>query len=177
MATLLFLGSIFQLNRSLDCSYTLDLYHSRIIEVEWAVKNNTAFIPSPKLRKKTRTRTKNRRKIKAIVRDSDAEDEAPTAVDVNADGAALIPKSKMKHRKCYANEFGVELTNVDNQTNTKRPHSPVKGGAAEGVEEGSGETPPKRQRRGTGKLIVVESSNDEDSEWTSPRKSKRRILA
>ncbi|KAF8623194.1 hypothetical protein AX17_007517 [Amanita inopinata Kibby_2008] len=185
-----------------DLQVALDLYRKaetyvpnnvklkeRIIEIEWAVKNDTAFVPSPKPRKKQRTRSK-RTKTRTVAHESDAEDEGAAVSRMEGEGEGeQVGKSKGgKHRKGES-DFGFEITNVDgggsNSTNAKRPHSPCKkGGAADAEGDGDGdeetvETPPKKQKRGAVKLVkVVESSDEgEDSEWV-PRlaaKSKRKL--
>ncbi|KAF8634231.1 hypothetical protein AX15_000994 [Amanita polypyramis BW_CC] len=168
-----------------DLQVALDLYRKaetyvpdniklkeRIIEIEWAVKNNTVFNASPKPRRKTRSK----RKPKAPAHESDAEDEG---ADVDEE-AHQTGKSKGKHKRVGAmNEFGLEITNVDASAKSKRPYSPAKQGAADEEDMESNETPPKKQKTGSGKLMVVESSDDDDSGYPPPgppRRTRRKVL-
>ena len=147
----------------------------RIIEIEWAVKNDSVFKPSPKLRKKTRSK----RKPKTVAHGSDAEDEG---ADVDEE-VKQTRKNKGKHKRVgEMNEFGLEITNVDGLAKSKRPHSPAKQGAPEEEDGESVETPPKKRKTGsTRKLMVVESSEDEGSEYAPPvaappKKTRRKLL-
>ena len=138
----------------------------RIIEIEWAVKNNTTFEPSP--RKKTRTR---RRKPKSIAHGSDAEDEG--AADLDDDGQHT-GTSKPWHQGASgaAAEFGLEITNVASPAKSKRARSPTKQVATgeEDREAGSG-TPPKKQ-----KMLALYGEDSEYLPPTSPSKDKGRLL-
>jgi len=137
----------------------------RIIEIEWAVKNNTTFEPSP--RKKTRTR----RKPKSIARGSDAEDEGAAGLD---DDGQHTGTGKAWHQGASgeAAEFGLEITNVEGQAKSKRARSPTKQGATgeEDCDVASG-TPPKKQ-----KTLVLYDEDSEGLPPTSPSKDKRRLL-
>ena len=149
------------------------LISDRIIEIEWSVKNNTVFKPSPRKPRKT----KARRKTNAITFESDAEDEGAEMDEV----ALQLRENRAKLRTIReAKEFGMEITNVDSLVKSKRPYSPVKHDAV-GGEADTAETPPKKRKTGSGKLMMVENSDGEDSEYVppghSPRKIERAILA
>ncbi len=137
------------------------------------MKNNTVFKPSPRKPRKTKTR----RKTNAIIPDSDAEDEGADVDEV----AQQLRENRAKLRTIReAKEFGMEITNVDSPVKSKRPYSPVKHDAVRG-EADTAETPLKKRKTGSGKLMMVENSDDEDNEYVppghSPRKGERAILA
>jgi kinesin family member 22 len=150
------------------------LVHNRIVEIEWSVKNDTAFKPSPRKPRKTRSR----RKTNAIFRGSDAEDEGADVEEV----ALQLGESRAKLGSIgEAKEFGLEITNVESPAKSKRPHSPVKQDAGGGKFDATAETPPKKQKTGSGKLMIADGSDGEDSEYIplrrSPRKTARAVLA
>jgi len=135
-----------------DLQVALDLYRKaesyvpdniklkeRIIEIEWAVKNNKPFMPSPK-----RPRRQRRKKGKA----------APAVIDnaaMDVDSENQAPKVN-GHRRLRA-DFGMELTNTNIDGNVKR--------SLDVIEEEDTVTPPKKQRKET-RGVVGESS---DEEW------------
>jgi hypothetical protein len=152
---------------------SVQLIPDRIIEIEWSVKNNTVFKPSPRKPRKTKTR----RKTNAITLESDAEDEGADMDEV----AQQLRENRAKLRTIReAKEFGMEITNVDSPVKSKRPYSPVKHDAIRG-EADTAETPLKKRKTGGGKLMMMENSDDEDNEYVppghSPRKVGRAILA
>jgi len=106
----------------------------RIIEIEWAVKNNKEFVPSPKPPRKAK---KKKGKAAPMVDD--------TAMDVDDQN-----ELKLGSRRRERAEFGLELTNagMDSPTKGKRPLEAQEG-------EDDAETPPKRQRRGEKAMAVV----------------------
>ncbi|KAG6900381.1 hypothetical protein C0993_011731 [Termitomyces sp. T159_Od127] len=134
-----------------DLQVALDLYRKaesyvpdniklkeRIIEIEWAVKNNREFVPTPKPPRKA----KKQKKTKTV----------PTEdVDMDIDGEPKLPSSRL-----HEATFGLELTNTgtDSPSKTKRQLD-ING---DGDETG---TSPKKQRR-LGKVIASEKSDDED---------------
>ncbi|RDB30648.1 Kinesin-like protein KIF22 [Hypsizygus marmoreus] len=152
-----------------DLQVALDLYRKaesyvpdnvklkeRIIEIEWAVKNDREFVPSPKPPRKA----KGKKKSKLAKEPQVTEDDAAMDVDDEA--------PKHGHPRGRTAEFGTERTNTG-------ASSPTKGKRrldANQEDEDSAETPPKRQRRaGKGKAIVIESSDEE--EWVPPAPSKK----
>lgn len=149
------------------------LLHDRIVEIEWSVKSNTAFKPSPRKPRKTRTR----RKTNAIIGGSDAEDEGADMEEV----VQQLEGSKTKLRSIgEAKEFGLEITNVESPAKSKRPHSPLKQGTGAAEYDETAEMPPKKQKTGGGKLMMAEGSDGEDSEYVprrSLRKTARAVLA
>ncbi|GLB45200.1 putative TRAFAC class myosin-kinesin ATPase superfamily, kinesin family protein [Lyophyllum shimeji] len=151
-----------------DLQVALDLYRKaesyvpdnvklkeRIIEIEWAVKNNKEFVPSPKPPRKAK---KKKGKAASVVEDA--------AMDAD-DQSELKPGSRRRERA----EFGLELTNagMDSPTKGKRPLDGQEG-------EDDAETPPKRQRRDGKSMAVVNVSSD-DEVPLAPSKSKRLVVS
>lgn len=133
-----------------DLQVALDLYRKaesyvphnvklkeRIIEIEWAVRNNKAFVPSPKPVRKSKAR-----KARATGRER-IEDANPMDVDQQAGRARA--------------QFGDELTNTEHLGKTKRHLDGRVVG--DGV---SAETPLKRQKLSA--KDAIRSSDDEDDE-------------
>ncbi|KAG5651643.1 hypothetical protein H0H81_007953 [Sphagnurus paluster] len=148
-----------------DLQVALDLYRKaesyvpdniklkeRIIEIEWAVKNDKDFIPSPKPPRKAKKK-KGKAKIVPV-------DEA--TMDVDED---LEPKPTGRRRQDKT-EFGMELTN------TGIPESPSQQKRSLDTVEEEAETPPKKQKKREKAKAVVENSDDDD-EWVPPAPSKR----
>ncbi|KAG5641661.1 hypothetical protein DXG03_004527 [Asterophora parasitica] len=154
-----------------DLQVALDLYRKaesyvpdnvklkeRIIEIEWAVKNDKEFVPSPKPPRKSKK--KKSKTVAAPVVDEDA------AMDVDDDAEI---KSTTTRRRQKA-EFGMELTNTGMESPTigKRPLDTYEG-------DDETETPPKKQKRkGKGKAVAVESSDDDEWVPLAPSKKTRR---
>ncbi|KAG6819786.1 hypothetical protein H0H93_008701 [Arthromyces matolae] len=138
-----------------DLQVALDLYRKaetyvpdniklkeRIIEIEWAVKNDKDFVPSPKKSRRTKkAKTKN-----TVVSGEDADMEIDEDQDQKpVDNAALEGR------------FGLELTNMGGG-------SPVKAKRHLDVHDAIGETSPKKQRRNEGALA---DENVADGDWIS----------
>lgn len=140
----------------------------RIIEIEWAVKNNKMFVPSPP--------KKNKGKIKSKPREFLIADE-PMDVD---EGEEPIGKKGKGRRRATGSEFGMELTNTnaDGLNQSKRSLAAIEEAAGDDDDDDV-ETPPKKQRRGgkgKAKVVVAESSEDEWVPPAPPRRSKRKLV-
>lgn len=128
----------------------------RIIEIEWAVKNDTEFVPSPKpaRKRKAKQRSKSTLRHETVF----GEDAAASAVD----GAASPGKIR---RQLYETEFGTEVTNTESpNASSKRPFRD----AVEELDSMSARTPVKRQKRpgpGTpsaGMMVDREAESQDD---------------
>ena len=130
--------------------------NSRIIEIEWAFKNNKHYVPSPKLPRKS----KNKKKVKShLGRENVAMKEVGMGVVVDRDGPA---------------EFGMELTNTtDSPSKSKRSFADT-----ETVD--SIHTPPKRQKRmddvGATPLVNVSSDDDDCAPPAVVKKTRRKVV-
>lgn len=129
----------------------------RIIEIEWAVKNDKAFVPSPKPAKKSKGKKKKSKNLK----DYPMSDEQ-TGVDEE--------DYKQGESESAGGDFGHELTNASILNTSKRTLADLDG-------DDDTETTPKRQRRSRKtKAVVMESSEGED--WIPPalaKKGKRKL--
>jgi kinesin family protein 22 len=140
------------------CTFCATRY--RIIEIEWSVKNNREFVPSPKPPRKTKGKKKPKNNKEQLL-----SDDAPMDVDQDCD-------MKSTGSRRGATEFGLELTNTD---------SPKGGGSKRPLDDEdneSTETPPKRQKRG-GKLKVLAMDDSGEDEWMppAPSKGKRKMVS
>ncbi|KAI0697020.1 P-loop containing nucleoside triphosphate hydrolase protein [Cytidiella melzeri] len=128
----------------------------RIIEIEWAVKHDKPFQPSPK-----RTKNRSRKRTKSSKSDHSAaqsdNDFFPHAD--TSEGISLKGKEK--------ENFGVELTN----TAALQVGSPPKRLAAEMLEGGSLGTPRKHKK---GKVSVDEDDDGDWEQWEPPAPMKKR---
>lgn len=110
------------------------IHGNRIIEIEWAFKNNKDYVPSPKRSRKS----KNKRKGKShLGRENTAMGEG-IQVDRNGRSEAV--------------EFGMEITNTESPTGSKRTFADTE----------STQTPPKRQKRMNIATPVVQVSSDDE---------------
>lgn len=124
---------------SSPCICTIVQFHGyRIIEIDWAIKNNQEFMPTPKPPRKA----KKQKKTKAAC----TED-----VEMDVDGEAKLPSSRL-----HEATFGLELTN----TGTDSPNK-AKRQLDINEDRNDAGTSPKKQRR-IGKVIATEKSDDED---------------
>ncbi|KAJ7735754.1 kinesin-like protein [Mycena metata] len=148
----------------------------RIIEIEWAVKNDRAFKPSPKRAKKTKKGGKTKARAEEVgemdvdagagqnQHDEEKREEHPLSddqmevdeVESSLTGAAF--------------GFGVELTN----TGSKRSFVDA------GMDTQTPAKRPKRKAAEQNKMRIVAIESDEEDEYglaAAPRKSRRRIAA
>ncbi|KAG5353129.1 hypothetical protein C0989_010151 [Termitomyces sp. Mn162] len=135
-----------------DLQVALDLYRKaesyvpdniklkeRIIEIEWAVKNNREFVPTPKPPRKAKKQKKTK---------------ATPSEDVDMDTDEREPKSPSGQPREAM--FGLELTNTGTDSPSKAKRQLDVTG-----DNNTTETSPKKQRR-NGKAVVIEKSDDED---------------
>ncbi|KAF8068670.1 kinesin-like protein [Lyophyllum atratum] len=152
-----------------DLQVALDLYRKaesyvpenvklkeRIIEIEWSVKNDKEFVPSPKPPRKAK---KKKGKVASALRDD-------AAMDVDEES-----ELKSANRRRERAEFGMELTNagMDSPSTGKRP--------LDREEEDDAETPPKRQRRGGKAKAAVDVSSDDEEVPLAPSKTRRQLAS
>ncbi|KAJ8075841.1 hypothetical protein PM082_021473 [Marasmius tenuissimus] len=165
-----------------DLQVALDLYRKaetyvpdniklkeRIIEIEWAVKNERPFVPSPKRTKNKKTKAERKlEKKKQSSRDAveeggeEEEKENPLSddqMDVDEVATSLF------------GQFGVEITNAG--VGAGSGCSPNKRRLEEDdlEEGGGGGTPAKRA-----KVVVVYGSDDEEPLAAPTKKGKRKLL-
>jgi kinesin family protein 22 len=120
----------------------------RIIEIEWAVLNNKAFVPSPKPPRKLRAK-----KARPTNRERAVEDDAHMDVDQNAQKAD-------RGRAEFG--FGNELTNIGCSAKIKRHF--------DGLVKGEGEIPetPLKRQKLSAKDFAMEGSDGEEDGWVLP---------
>ncbi|KAJ6609058.1 P-loop containing nucleoside triphosphate hydrolase protein [Mycena sp. CBHHK59/15] len=167
-----------------DLQVALDLYRraeayvpdnvklkERIIEIEWAVKNDKAFKPSPKRVKKSKGKkkqTKAEAEPEAVPMEvDDGQEQDPAHDDRGAHPMSdddQMELDEVENSLTDLAAFGTELTN----TGSKRSLAALDGGM---------ETPAKRPKRGGKKPVVVEESDEEFVPDAAPRKSKRKLAA
>jgi len=124
------------------------IHGNRIIEIEWAFKNNKDYVPSPKpLRKK-----------KAKLHLGQENPAMGEGMDVDRDG------------RPEAAGFRMELTNSDSLNKSKRSFADT-----ETVD--STQTPPKRQKRmNIATPVVNVSSDDECAPPAVMKKTRRKVV-
>jgi kinesin family protein 22 len=153
---------------------SLVVFIHRIIEIEWAVKNDKAFKPSPKRAKKAKGKKQKKAEVEAEM--GMEVDGVGEALPLSNDKLGEYPMSddqmevdEVEHSLMGLVAFGTELTN----TGSKRSLAALNGADYEGTE-----TPAKRPKK-SGKKVVVVESDDEDEfvPAAAPRKSKRKIGA
>lgn len=145
---------ISDLSSFLSCVALSVRHEYRIIEIEWSVKNNREFVPSPKPPKKPKAKKKSKSNKEPVFPDDEP-------MDVDQDG-----ETKLAGARRGAAMFGAELTNTDsfNGGSGKRP--------LDEEDDESAETPPKRQKR-VGKVKVVANDDTSADEWMPPAPSKK----
>ncbi|TFK19328.1 kinesin-domain-containing protein [Coprinopsis marcescibilis] len=139
-----------------DLSVALDLYRKaetyvpdniklkeRIIEIEWAVKNERPYVPSPKPVKKQRQRREKSKMRSGGGEEENAHDDALGGMDVEHEGGKEAAAAG--HGYTNSSEFGVELTNEGglNSSVSKRTYDDCLESDRVGLE-----TPVKKQRIG-----------------------------
>lgn len=197
-----FILSLFNLNLfifNLNCnsfqwsSDELFVFLCRIIEIEWAVKNDKAFVPSPKRPRKEKAKRKGVRAKKVVSMPVKVEerrmdvDEEDADEEEEQDVENLVLGGKEERRT--ASVFGTEVTNINNG----EPDSPtkIKRSMSDLETEENAATPPKRQRRSGRKraptIIEVNSDDEDGDEWVpvpvapvkkgASKKGKRKVVA
>jgi kinesin family member 22 len=122
---------------------------SRIIEIEWAVKHNKEFVPSPKRPKKAKSKKKGKNASGSGLKVELVEpkiEETDTRMDVDEEYDEKASQGKRKNGA----RFGSEVTNR----------------LGEEQRNGDMESPFKRSR--------VDGSGDED--WAITKKARRKAL-
>lgn len=123
------------------------IHGNRIIEIEWAFKNNKDYVPSPKRSRKT----KNKRKVKShLGRENTAMGEG---IKVERDG------------RSEAVGFGMEITNTESPAGSKRCFADTE----------NTQTPLKRQKRMNIVTPVVQDSSDDEYGPPAAVKKVRRM--
>lgn len=127
----------------------------RIIEIEWAVKNDTEYVPTPKPQRKQ----KSKKSVKAM------ESENPPADNTTemAEGRARRGKNK---KLDGAADFGLEVTNTETPHKSKRS-----------IEQADVCTTPTPQKRRKRSAIVPPASNSEDESEPPALLKKNRLNA
>ncbi|KAI0761109.1 P-loop containing nucleoside triphosphate hydrolase protein [Irpex lacteus] len=150
----------------------------RIIEIEWAVKNDKPFEPSPKRPRKNRSRKKKSLRLDRDHGHSTAHSDTDDFTHAeSSDGMSISLKGK-EREKALAKEkenFGVERTNTntDNGPLLLQVGSPPKRVAAEMLEGGGSVVgTPRKHKKGKVSVDEVEHSHDEDDgdweQWEPP---------
>jgi hypothetical protein len=127
---------------------------NRIIEIEWAFKNDKEYVPSPKPSKKS----KKKRRVKSYL------GRENTAMDRDEGGGSDMRVVDRDGRSEAVVGFGMEITNTESPVGSKRT-------LADTGESTTTQTPPKRQKRmnniiakTTATPVVQVSSDDEYGE-------------
>ncbi|CAA7268260.1 unnamed protein product [Cyclocybe aegerita] len=166
-----------------DLRVALDLYRKaetyvpdnvklkeRIIEIEWAVKNDREYVPSPKPQRKA----KKSKKSKANRENPERREDA-MAMDIDDCGAIVGGSKDRSAGGATESEFGMEVTNTDGLSKSLSKRS-----FADTEERENGfSTPQKRQKRtalGTTTPGVQAGSEDEMELPTPARKSRRKAV-
>ena len=110
------------------------IHGNRIIEIEWAFKNNKDYVPSPKRSRKSKTKRKGK---SHLGRENTAMGEG---IQVDRDG------------RSGAVGFGLEITNTESPAGSKRSFA----------DTDSIQTPPKRQKRMNITSPMVQASSDDE---------------
>ena len=110
------------------------IHGNRIIEIEWAFKNNKDYVPSPKPSR----RTKNKKRARSHL----GRENTGIGEDMQVD------------RRSEAVEFGMEITNTESPVGSKRCL----------VDTESTQTPAKKQKRMDMATPVVQVSSEDEYE-------------
>ncbi|KAF8961771.1 kinesin-like protein, partial [Flammula alnicola] len=155
-----------------DLQVALDLYRKaetyvpdniklkeRIIEIEWAVKNDKEYVPSPKPAKKRKTKKRSK---------SNLDHES-----LPVDDAMVVDDCGAKDRQMEsAGAFGMEVTNTDSPNKSKRSFADTD----ERENASAAQTPVKRQKRSVLATPVVNVSSDDEMEPPAISKKNRRKI-
>jgi kinesin family protein 22 len=87
----------------------------RIIEIEWSVKHNKEFVPSPKRPKKTRSKKKGKNAsgsgLKVELAEPIVEGTADAPMDVDEEVQGSLGVKSYKGKRKNGTRFGSEATN------------------------------------------------------------------
>ncbi|KIM37196.1 hypothetical protein M413DRAFT_279239 [Hebeloma cylindrosporum] len=163
-----------------DLQVALDLYRKaetyvpdnvklkeRIIEIEWSVKNNKEYVPSP--RKQRKAKSSKQPRLKSLPAEVD------DAMEVDGNDAAGPSKFSVKGHRRHGNvtEFGMEVTNTDspNKSLSKRSFADTQ----EDLENAfASRTPQKRQKRLDLGTPIVNADSEDDVEPPALAKKSRK---
>jgi kinesin family member 22 len=143
----------------------------RIIEIEWSVKNNKEYVPSPRKQRKTKSSKQPRLKS-----NPGQELELPADVDHN-DHAGNPSKFAVKgQRLANVAEFGMEVTNTDspNKSLSKRSFADTQEDRENAF---TSQTPQKRQKRFDLGTPIVNTDSEDDMEPPALAKKSRKKVA
>jgi kinesin family protein 22 len=144
----------------------------RIIEIEWSVKNNKEYVPSPRKQRKTKTSKQPR-----LRSNLGQEFKLPAEVDDN-DHTAGPSKFAMEGQQRFGNvaEFGMEVTNTDspNKSLSKRSFADTQEDRENAF---ASQTPQKRQKRFDLGAPIVNIDSEDDMEPPALAKKSRKKVA
>ncbi|KDR80423.1 hypothetical protein GALMADRAFT_242858, partial [Galerina marginata CBS 339.88] len=157
-----------------DLQVALDLYRKaetyvpdniklkeRIIEIEWSVKNNKEYVPSPKPPRKPKTRKRSK---SAFEHENPQTDDA---MDVDDCGA-----NRGKGRRlAVAAEFGMEVTNTESPNKSKRSFADTDDRA------NAKQTPQKRQKRTVMATPIQDVSSEDEMEPPALSRNRRHAVS
>lgn len=146
------------------CPVWLVIHGHRIIEIEWAVKNDKDYVPSPKPVRKPKTK---KRAKSTLARENAPADDAMEVDDCGANAE--------KHNGATAaGIFGTEMTNTDSPNKIKRS-------LADTDDLGNvyaAQTPMKRRKLHALATPIVDVSSEDEAEILAlPKKSRRALLS
>ncbi|KAK1235291.1 hypothetical protein PQX77_001495 [Marasmius sp. AFHP31] len=160
-------------------------HSEKIIEIEWAVKNERPFVPSPKPQR-TKGKSKKERKLERKSHlhlhpqeeqgegEEEKENPHPLSEDDQMDVDEVASSLSLIHEQGQG-VFGVEITNETNNSKRRRDEDEEEGGdMGEGM--GMEETPAKRAKTTTGVPVVVVYGSDGEEVPVPVKKGKRRVL-
>lgn len=146
---------------------------TRIIEIEWAAKNDKAFLPSPK-REKAKKKAKKRSARSPSLMPLDPGHPKTTnnpqmEVDDEWRDEEEVEDEIVLKGKGKSGVFGLEVTNSPSKRSV--------GERGKDGEAGDVETPPKRQKKTNSrkKKVIIEVSSDD--EWAPMKRGKRKVAA
>ncbi|PPQ86673.1 hypothetical protein CVT25_006748 [Psilocybe cyanescens] len=158
-----------------DLQVALDLYRKaetyvpdniklkeRIIEIEWAVRNNTAYVPSPKPPRKQKTKKRSK---SALAREIPPMDNT---MDEDDGGRGKVKDGRLEK----AAEFGMDFTNTESPSKSKRSF-------ADTNDRENTQTPLKKQKRAAhmGTPSGNVGTGEDVDPLAPPRKERRHVVS
>lgn len=143
----------------------------RIIEIEWSVKNNKEYVPSP--RKQRKAKSKQPRSKSNLGQ----ELELPAEVDDNHNAGSPSKYAMKGQRLANVAEFGMEVTNTDspNKSLSKRSFADTQEDRENAF---ASQTPQKRQKCfDLGALIINAESEDDVEPPALAKKSRKKVAS
>lgn len=137
----------------------------RIIEIEWSVKNNKEYIPSPRKQRKT--------KQPRLKSNLGQELELPAEVDHAGGPSNFALKGQ---RLGNMAEFGMEATNADspNKSLSKRSFADTQEDRENAF---ASQTPQKRQKRFDLGTPIVNADSEDDMEPPALAKKRKKVAS